>query len=289
MTQPSPFCFPSVPQPCFGVEPTLTKSVGPASSSSSAHPLPLPTEMGNANPVSFYLIICPDIVNAIRLCWSLVAERKREKNLISGTGRLQDFGGEVLGEMEMRRRRSSERSKPSLFLNWEVCVYSIIYHDWGFCINSPSAQGEKIAVCFPKTLQRDKLRLSCSAACHCLSVPPVMFLVAIIKFILILHCQKPSAFFLVIRKHHLFAIPQELRIYTRLSSPVYANPQLHLNGIFRAFFFLKNKRNQREKQDRTCTEKQHLAQNKSIWWESWLCIYYLLSRLCKDIEACLWC
>lgn len=115
----------------------------------------------------------------------------------------------------------------------------------GFCLNSPSAS-PKFTLFRVKRLLCVSLRpckeinwffpaLSCSAACHCLSVPPVMFLVAIIKFILILHCQKPSAFFLVIRKHHLFAIPQELRIYTRLSSPVYANPQLHLNGIFRAF------------------------------------------------------
>lgn len=39
-----------------------------------------------------YLIICPDIVNTIGFCWSLVAERK-EKILISGTRRLQDRGG----------------------------------------------------------------------------------------------------------------------------------------------------------------------------------------------------
>lgn len=40
-----------------------------------------------------------------------------------------------------------------------------------FFLNSPSAQGKKIAVCFPKTLQRDKLILSWALLLWCLSLP----------------------------------------------------------------------------------------------------------------------
>lgn len=186
-----------------------------------------------------YLIICPDIVNAIRLCWSLVAERK---------GKSHFWDRKTAGFLEGRcwerwkwgggAEWEASREKPSLFLKWEVCVYCIIYHDWDF-VWIPLLHRVKRLLCVFLRLCKEinwfLPGLSCSGACHCLSVSPALFPVAIIKFILILHCQKPPAFFLVIRKHHLFAIPQELRIYTQLSSPVYANPQLHLNGIFRAF------------------------------------------------------
>lgn len=54
-----------------------------------------------------YLIICPDIVNTIRLCWSLVAERKEQLSFLGQ--RLQEFGGEVLrdGSEEEELKSSS--------------------------------------------------------------------------------------------------------------------------------------------------------------------------------------
>lgn len=60
----------------------------------------------------------------------------------------------------------------------------------------------------------------------------------------------------------MFAVPEEFRMYIRLSSAVYANPQLHLNRIFGAFSEKRTK--PKEKKKTTSAEKQHLTWNKSM-------------------------
>lgn len=46
----------------------------------------------------------------------------------------------------------------------------------------------------------------------------------------------------------MFAVPEEFRMYIRLSSAVYANPQLHLNRIFGAFSEKRTKPKEKKKE-----------------------------------------
>lgn len=70
--------------------------------------------------VCCYLIICPDIVNAIRLCWSLVAERKGEKKSHFWDRKTAGFwrggAGEDGNEEEELSEKQAERN-PVCFSN----------------------------------------------------------------------------------------------------------------------------------------------------------------------------